>query len=44
MQNKIWNLKVINIRNYAIDKHGAVDDTPYGGGSMLMRPDILHRL
>jgi tRNA (guanine37-N1)-methyltransferase len=40
--NKIWNLKVINIRDYTKDKHGSVDDTPFGGGSgMLMRPDIL---
>ena len=24
--------KVINIRDYATDKHKTVDDTPYGGG------------
>ena len=42
MQKKIWSLSVIDIRNYAIDKHKTVDDTPYGGGSgMLMRPDVL---
>ena len=41
-EKKIWNLKVINIRDYAIDKHGSVDDTPFGGGSgMLLRPDIV---
>ena len=41
-QNKIWNLKVINIREYSKDNHGTVDDTPFGGGSgMLLRPDIL---
>ena len=41
-ENKIWNLKVINIRNYAIDKHSSVDDTPFGGGSgMLLRPDVI---
>ena len=39
---KLWSLKVINIRDYAIDKHSSVDDTPYGGGSgMLMRPDVI---
>ena len=33
---------MIDIRNYAMDKHKTVDDTPYGGGSgMLMRPDVL---
>ncbi len=41
-ENKIWNLKIINIRDYSKDKHGAVDDTPFGGGSgMLLRPDIM---
>jgi tRNA (guanine37-N1)-methyltransferase len=41
-EKKIWDLDVINIRDYANDKHGAVDDTPYGGGSgMLMRADVL---
>ncbi|WP_440931530.1 tRNA (guanosine(37)-N1)-methyltransferase TrmD [Candidatus Pelagibacter sp.] len=42
MSKKIWDLKVVNIRDYATDKHKTVDDTPYGGGSgMLMKPDIL---
>ena len=41
-EKKIWNLKVINIRDYSKDKNGTVDDTPYGGGSgMLLRPDVL---
>ena len=39
---KIWNLKVINIRDYATDKHRSVDDTPFGGGSgMLLKPDVV---
>ena len=41
-KNKIWNLKVINIRDYTTDKHSSVDDTPFGGGSgMLLRPDVV---
>ena len=41
-ENKIWNLQVINIRDYATDKNKSVDDTPFGGGSgMLLRPDVL---
>ena len=45
MEKKIWNLKVINIRDYAIDKHKTVDDTPFGGGSgMLLRPDVLSQI
>ena len=41
-ESRIWNLKVINIRDYAIDKHNSVDDTPFGGGSgMLLRADVV---
>jgi len=39
---KLWNLKVVNIRDFAKDKHKTVDDTPFGGGSgMVLKPDIL---
>ena len=42
IKKKIWKLNTINIRDYAEDKHGTVDDEPYGGGpGMIMRPDIL---
>lgn len=35
---------IVNIRDYSLDKHRHVDDTPYGGGAgMLMRVDVLHR-
>ena len=41
-QKKIWDLKIINIRDFAKDKHRTVDDKPFGGGQgMLMRADIL---
>ena len=41
-KEKIWDLKVIDIRNAAKDKHRTVDDKPFGGGSgMLLRPDVL---
>jgi tRNA (guanine37-N1)-methyltransferase len=39
-----WQLQAVNIRDYALDKHRSVDDTPYGGGAgMIMRPDVLGR-
>ena len=42
MDKKIWSLEVVNIRDYATDKHKTVDDTPFGGGSsMLMRADVI---
>ena len=37
-----WNLKIIDIRDYAFDDNGTVDDTPFGGGSgMLLKPDVV---
>ena len=42
LDKKIWSLEVVNIRDYATDKHKTVDDTPFGGGSgMLIRADII---
>ena len=42
LEKKLWSLEVVNIRDYATDKHKTVDDTPFGGGSgMLMRADVL---
>ena len=42
LSKELWNLKVVNIRDAAEDKHKTVDDTPYGGGSgMLLKADVL---
>ena len=42
LEKKLWNLKIVNIRDYADDKHKTVDDTVIGGGSgMLLKPDVL---
>ena len=42
MEKKIWDLKTVDIREYALDKHKTVEDTPYGGGSgMLLKPDVV---
>ncbi|WP_298726312.1 tRNA (guanosine(37)-N1)-methyltransferase TrmD [uncultured Ferrovibrio sp.] len=38
----VWALGVVDIRDFARDKHRTVDDTPFGGGpGMVMRPDVL---
>ena len=38
MEKKILEIDAVNIRNYTLDKHGKVDDYPYGGGAgMLMQ-------
>ncbi len=40
-QNK-WAMDIINIRDFAKDKHKTVDDAPFGGGvGMVMRPDVV---
>jgi len=42
LDKKLWSLEVVNIRDYAQDKHKTVDDTPFGGGSgMVMRADVI---
>ena len=42
MNEKIWNLETVNIRDYTFDKHKTVDDTPYGGGEgMVLKPDVV---
>ena len=42
LKNKLWQLDVINIRDFSADKHGSVDDAPLGGGhGMIMRADVI---
>ncbi|HEX7753471.1 MAG TPA: tRNA (guanosine(37)-N1)-methyltransferase TrmD [Novosphingobium sp.] len=37
-----WGLDTVQIRDFAIDKHRTVDDTPAGGGAgMVLRVDVL---
>ncbi|MFW0776969.1 MAG: tRNA (guanosine(37)-N1)-methyltransferase TrmD [Rickettsiales bacterium] len=43
LENGIWSLETLNIRDFSTDKHRSVDDSPYGGGTgMVMRPDVVH--
>jgi len=42
LKDGVWALDVVNIRDFAFDKHRTVDDTPYGGGAgMVLKPDIV---
>jgi tRNA (guanine37-N1)-methyltransferase len=42
MQQGLWALDTIAIRDFGLGRHKAVDDTPAGGGAgMVMRADIL---
>jgi len=39
----VWSLGTVNIRDFAVDSYGTVDDSPFGGGpGMVMRPDVVH--
>ena len=39
-----WLLEAVQIRDFALDKHRSVDDTPSGGGAgMVLKPDVLAR-
>ncbi|MDB1135648.1 tRNA (guanosine(37)-N1)-methyltransferase TrmD [Candidatus Anaplasma sp. TIGMIC] len=38
----LWSLNVVDIRSFALDKHGSVDDKPYGGGpGMVLKADVV---
>lgn len=38
----IWSLAAHDIRDYTVDVHRTVDDSPFGGGAgMVLRPDII---
>ncbi|MCP5369087.1 MAG: tRNA (guanosine(37)-N1)-methyltransferase TrmD [Rickettsiaceae bacterium] len=42
LKNGIWNLEIVNIRDFGITRHQNVDDIAYGGGhGLIMRPDVL---
>jgi tRNA (guanine37-N1)-methyltransferase len=41
LEDRLWQLSTLNIRDFAYDKHRSVDDTPAGGGAgMVMRADV----
>jgi tRNA (guanine37-N1)-methyltransferase len=42
-ENGYINIEAVNIRDYTLDKHGKVDDYPYGGGAgMLMQAQPVY--
>ena len=42
LESGLWALEVLDIRDFARDKHRSVDDQPFGGGAgMVMRPDVV---
>lgn len=44
LEKELIDVNLINLRNYALDKYGTVDDKPYGGGvGMLLRIEPIHQ-
>jgi tRNA (guanine37-N1)-methyltransferase len=44
IKNKILDLKIHNLRDWAIDSYGSVDDKPFGGDvGMLIRADVVYK-
>jgi len=42
-EKKLVEINLVNIRDFATDLHGSVDDKPYGGGvGMVMRVDCVY--
>lgn len=42
LEHGIWSYDTVNIRDFAINNYGSVDDEQFGGGAgMVMRPDVL---
>lgn len=43
VDKKIVEIEIHNLRKWAIDKYGSVDDRPFGGDvGMLIRPDVVY--
>lgn len=43
MEKNLLTIDAVNIRDYTLDKHGKVDDYPYGGGAgMLMQAQPVY--
>ncbi len=44
LEEGLWSLDCVQIRDFATDRHRNVDDTPAGGGAgMVMKADVLAR-
>ncbi|MBD3403478.1 tRNA (guanosine(37)-N1)-methyltransferase TrmD [candidate division GN15 bacterium] len=44
IESGLFDIDIVNLRDYAVDKHRTVDDTPFGGGGgMVMKVEPLDR-
>ena len=44
LKEGVWSLEAVDIRRFATDRHGTVDDAPFGGGAgMVMKVEPMAR-
>jgi len=44
IEKKLIEIELINLRDFAVDDYGSVDDRPYGGGAgMILRADVIYK-
>lgn len=44
VEKKLMEIEIINLRDFAINDYGTVDDRPYGGGAgMIIRVDVIYK-
>ena len=42
LAERVWSLQAVDIRRFARDRHGTVDDAPFGGGAgMVLKPEPI---
>ncbi len=42
LENNLWSLETLSLRDFATDKHHTVDQPPFGGGAgMVLRADVI---
>lgn len=43
-EKKVVEIRIVNLRDFALDSYGTVDERPYGGGAgMVLRVDVLKK-
>ncbi|MBI2051811.1 tRNA (guanine(37)-N(1))-methyltransferase [Candidatus Roizmanbacteria bacterium] len=44
IEKGVLEINLVNLRDFAVDEYGSVDDRPYGGGAgMVLRADVIHK-
>jgi len=44
LEKQLFEIEIVNLRDFALDKHRTVDDTPFGGGGgMVLKVEPLDR-